>query len=286
MVTNHPFQHTEWPLAWEHCTADRVRDDITEALSRGKAALRRLEDLPEEEATFANTFLALEDASRLVADPWSLVDHLDGVRDEPDLRKAVRQLLPEISAFFAAIPLNRAIYTRLRAAAERGCTSLDAEARRYVNETLRDFEDAGADKEEATRERLQAMANEFADKTKTFSENVLDATNAYEKIVEDPDRLKGLPDSIPDSIREGARLDALRKGYGSEEAPAYRFTLQIPSFLPVMKYVHDDDLRREIYEAFTAVGSHEPHDNEPLIREILSLRAEKAALLDRTNFPA
>ena len=281
MVTGHPFQHTEWPLAWEKCTADKVRDDIKDALSKGKAALRGIEELPEEKATFANCFLALEEAGRLVGDPWSLVGHLDSVRDEPELRKAMRELLPEISAFFAAIPLNRAIYKRLRAAAERASPTLDAESRRYVEETLRDFEDAGADKDEPTRRRLQAMANEFADKTKTFSENVLDATNAYEKIVEDPAKLDGLPESI----KEAARQDALRKGHGSGETPAYRFTLQIPSLLPVLKYAHDENLRRELHEAFTAVGSDEPHDNEPLIREILALRAEKAALLDRANFP-
>ena len=281
MPSNHPFQQTEWPLEWSGKTTDHVQADIRDAIARGRAAIKKIEDLPPEEANFANTFLALEEASRLVQDPWSLVAHLDSVRDQPERRKAVRELLPEISAFSASIPLNPLLYARLRAAADRDWSSLDSEARRYAAETLRDFEDAGAEKEEETRRRLEAMDNEFADKTKTFSENVLDATNAYEKIVHDESRLAGLPASL----KEAAREDALRKGYGSDKQPAYRFTLQIPSLLPVLRYVHEDGLRRELYEAFTAVGRREPHDNEPLIREILALRAEKASLLGRAGFP-
>lgn len=281
MIENASFRQTRWPLPWASLNAERVSPDMQAALQEARQRIADIENLPEGTESFHNTFLALEDASRLVGDPWSLINNLDSLRDSPELRKAIRQWLPEVSAFSSAIPLNPRLYQKLKAAAKRDAANRPDIEQRFISESLRDFEDAGANQDEPTRQRLAAIAGELADLTKTFSEHVLDSTNAFEKIVQD----RQLLDGLPDSLIEAARLDALAKGHGSETAPAYRLTLQMPSFMPAMRYLHNNELRRELYLAFTRIGHYGDFENEDLVRRILALRREKATLLGQTNFP-
>lgn len=278
----HPFLNKEFAVKWSALTADHVVPDMEAAIAAGAAALAEIEAIPDGEETFANTFLALEEAGEIVSVPWSKVNHLDSVNDHPELRKAHKAVLPKVSAFFSAIPLNQKLYAKLRNfRATEAFDGLDAVEKRFVEETLKDFEDAGANLDDTTRARLQEIESTLAEKTKQFSENVLDSTNQYEKIVDSVEELKGLPESFI----EAARLSALSKGHGTEESPKYRFTLQAPSFVPVLRFADSDSLRKELYEAFSRVANTPKFENEPLIRKIITLRNEKANLLGRELFP-
>ncbi|NDV61382.1 M3 family metallopeptidase [Puniceicoccales bacterium CK1056] len=282
MSTTQPFLKKEFAVNWTSLTADHVVPDMEAAIEQGSAALAVIESLKDGEETFANTFLALEVAGEIVSAPWSKVNHLDSVNDHPELRKAHKEVLPKVSAYFSAIPLNQKLYAKLRNfRAGEGFDKLGKVEKRFVEETLKDFEDAGANQDDKTRDRLQAIEATLAKVTKQFSENVLDSTNKYEKIVESVDELKGLPESFIES----ARLSALSKGQGTEESPKYRFTLQAPSFFPVLRFADSDSLRKELYEASANVANTPEFDNEPLIREIITLRNEKAKLLGRKVFP-
>jgi oligopeptidase A len=282
MQTKNPFLDPSLNIRWSALTADHVEPDMQVALEQGAKGLQAIESVPDGEETFENTFLALEDATETVSSPWGKVGLLDSVNDHPELRKAHRAMLPKVSAFFSAIPLNQDLYRKLKNFRKSDAfAKLDAVETRFVEETLKDFEDAGANLDDATRQRLQDIESTLAEKTKEFSEHVLDSTNAYEKIVDSVDLLAGLPDSAI----EAARQDALRKGHGTEESPKYRFTLHAPSFMPAMRFLDSDELRKELYEAFARVAHYGEYENEPLVREIIKLRNEKARLLGKEVFP-
>jgi len=281
MDNTHPFLDPAFTPPWSRLTADHVVPDLRHAISLAKDKLAAIENLPDEKASLENTFFALEKATESVSEAWSKVSHLDAVNDHPELRKAHRDILPEVTAFFSAIPLNPKLYGKLKAASERVDTAaLTPVRKRFIEETLKDFEDAGASLDDPTRQRLQEIEARLAETTKAFSEHVLDSTNAFERLVTDKKELAGLPESLI----EAARANALEKGYGTEDAPQYRFTLHAPSFVPAMRFLDSDALRRDLYQAFTRIAHEGDFENEPLIREILTLRQEKAKLLGRELF--
>jgi oligopeptidase A len=123
-------------------------------------------------------------------------------------------------------------------------------------------------------------SKELAQAAQRFSENVLDATNRFELIVGEEGRLAGLPELA----REQARQDALQNGHGTEVCPQWRFTQQMPSYLPAMTYLEDDDIRRQLWEGANTIGRANPHDNTSLVWKILRLREKRARLLGKTSF--
>jgi len=282
MSTNHPFLDTSFAPKWSQLTAEHVVPDMEAALEAGKTALAAIEKLPDGEETFENTFLALEIAEEIVSIPWGRITHLDGVNDHPELRTAHKAVLPKVSEHFSAIPLNQDIYRKLKNFRDTpACNDLDPVEKRFVTETLNDFEDAGANLKESVRTRLQEIQAALSEKTKLYSEHQLDSQNAFEHIVDDVAQLKGLPDSMI----EAARLDALGKEYGTEESPKYRFTLHAPSIFPVLQFAESDSLRKTLFEGMMKVGHYGKYENETLVAEIIALRKEKATLLGKDGFP-
>jgi oligopeptidase A len=276
----HPFLDQAFEIKWTTLGAESVAPDVREAMTQAGDALEALRK-GEGRGGYEGVFTAFEDAVELLSSPWSKVNHLEEVCDSPTLREAYNSVLPEVSAFFAKISLDDALWKSVRAASQGAdIAALDPVRRRHVEETVKDFLDSGAELPPEKKERLAAVQSELSALTQKYSENVLDSTNAFELIVTDPARLSGLPAHA----REAARQSARKKGHGSDEAPAWLFSLQFPSFGPVMQYADDDTLRRELYEAFAAVGKKAPHDNTELIWKILALRHEKALLLGKANF--
>lgn len=282
MPRKNPFLDDALYPQWSQLQAEHIEPDIECAIAKASAILEGIEALPDEALSFDNTFVALETASYLVHDPWQKVDLLTSLNDHPALRKAHGKALPKVTAFFSAIPLNPGLFSQLnRAAARLDEAGLSDAQKRFITETLQDFKDSGADKSAAQRERLKEIAQLLSEKTKRFSENVLDATNGFEKWVHQTELLDGLPASF----LEAARLDARAKGRGSDEAPVYRITLHAPSLQPVLRYVHDEGLRKELTEAYFGIGNGGPLDTTGLIREIIELRREQARILGQPSFP-
>ncbi len=282
MSQTHPFLDTSYHIPWSRLTPEHVAADMEVALREGTEALDRIIAVEDGKETLENTFLALEDAQDLVGRPWHLVNHLTAVSDSPEIRKAHREMLPKATEFFSSIPLNQGLYLKLKQfAASPACRELDPVRRRFVSETLKDFEDAGAALDEKTRQRLKDIESLLADKTKTYADNCLDSLNAFEKVVDSKEELAGLPESAV----EAALSSAKAKGYGTGEEPKYRFTLHMPSYLPVLQHADSDALRKELFLGFKRVGHFGKYENGDLVREILTLRKEKADLLGRKNFP-
>lgn len=277
-MSANPFLDSAFPIRWSQLTPQHVVPAVETALARAQAALEAIATRDLGELTFANTFLALEDATDELNTTWAKVTHLQSVADEPALREAHNAVLPGVAAFFARIPLNTHLWKRLKAFAESPAAgSVTGIHRRFLEETLQDFRQAGADLPAEPRGRLEALQGELAQLTQKYAENVLDATNAWELVVgpADESRLAGLPEHA----KAAARRSAEAKG-----RPGWRFSLHQPSLEPLLTFVEDMGLRREAWTASAAVGAQAPYDNTPLIGRILALRAEKARLLGQPHF--
>jgi len=280
-MESNPFLDPAFVIQWSRLTPGLIAPAIEAELVRAQAAIDAIANRDVEAATYENTFLALERATEELNLAWGKVTHLQAVADSPALREAHNAMLPKVSSFYAKIPLNPALWRRVKAVADGvGALSLTGIHRRFLEETVSDFKLAGADLPAERRARLEALQGELAQVTQKYSENVLDATNAWQLVVEDEARLAGLPAHA----QAAARRSAESKGLGTPDRPAWRFTLQMPSQEPVMTYALDENLRREMWSAATAVGAQAPYDNGELIQRILRLRAEKAALLGKAHF--
>lgn len=278
---DNPFLDRTFEIKWSRLGASDVEVAVDRALADAESAIAAITSQPLAAADYRNTFLALESATDLLNETWSKISHLTTVADSPELRAAHNAALPKVSAFQSKIPLNPELWLRIKAAAEHPASAtLRGEHRRFRDETLADFRQQGADLPADKKSRLEALQQELAQLTQKYSENVLDATNAWELIVTNPDRLRGLPERA----KEAARQNALKKGHGSVEQPAWRITLHQPSQEPVMLYAEDETLREEVWRAGADIGRRAPHANQELVVKIVALREEKATLLGMANF--
>lgn len=271
-----PFLDASFHPRWSQLVPELIEPDITIALSRAQAAVDAISARSDAELTYDNTFLALENSTEELNVAWSKVTHLQAVADSPALRAAHNTMLPKVAAFSAAVSLNPAVWSRLSAfASTAAAMGLSGIHRRFVDETIADFEQAGAGLPIEKRARLEVLQTELAQLTQKYSENVLDATNAWQLVVTEEHRLTGLP---------AHALAAARRSAEAKDIAGWRFTLHMPSQEPFMTYVEDAELRKEMWEAAIVVGARAPQDNTALVSHILAFRAEKAVLLGRAHF--
>ena len=271
----HPFLQNDFHIKWKTLTPEHIETDIGKALDEAQIVIDAVA-AQESPLTYANTIAALDQGLEALNRAWGLVSHLDSVNNSPELRAAHNAMLPKVSEFFASIPLNQSLWETLKAygvkSSEEG---LSPTKRRYIEETLADFREAGADLPPEQKKRAGEIQSQLAELTQKYSENCLDSTNAWEKIVTDEKQLSGLPKSALDAARQSAE----QKG-----KEGWRFTLQAPSYIPVMTYADSDALRKEVWSAYAAIGRRGKHDNRQLVRQILNLRHEFAQLVGQENF--
>jgi oligopeptidase A len=277
----HPFLDEGFHVRWSTLVPEAVEPDVRAALETAKANLETICQVKPDQAAYGNTFGAFEKASDALNLAWGRLQHLDSVCDEPAQRAALNAMLPEVSEFYASIPLNERIWSSLKAFGESEAVySLSPVQRRYVMETMLDFAQSGADLPPEKKQRVAEIEAELSKFTKQYSEHVLDATNAWDLVITDESKLAGLPASA----KAAALANAKAKGLATEEAPAWRFTLQMPSMFPVMQHLDDEGIRKQVWEASVKVASEGDHDNTDLVWKILELRREKASILGHDHF--
>ncbi|WP_018970244.1 M3 family metallopeptidase [Rubritalea marina] len=280
-MQTHPFISETFHIPWSQLSPEHVEADIKRALAVAEERLEAIRQQDLGALTYENSFGALELAAEELERGWGRLSHLDSVDDNPAQREAMNKMLPEVTAFSSKIPLDSAIWKVLKAYAESGAVSEQSEVRqRFIEETCADFRLSGADLADDTKAAIAEIDAALSQKTKKFSENVLDSTNAWDLVIHEEERLAGLPEMV----KEAARVDALAQGHGSEDEPKWRFSLQHPSMAPVLQYAEDDALRREVWLASGGVGRDGGYDNSELIWEILELRQKKAELLGFDSF--
>ena len=276
----YPFLQKDFHIRWSALTPEHIEDDISKALKDAQATVDTIAAHgvnPSEKLTYENTIAALNEGIEPLGCAWGLVNHLDSVCNSPELRNAYNAMLPKVTEFFSSIPLNEALWETLKTFGEgQAVEKLSPTKQRSVNETLADFREQGADLPPEKKKRASVLKKRLAEVTQKYSENCLDATNGWEKIITNESELAGLPESAI----AAARQSASQKGHKD----AWRFTLQAPSIIPVLTYADNEALRREIWEAKSQIGRSEPYKNNDLVTEILALRHELSQLIGKKNF--
>lgn len=266
---------------WHMMTPEKVKPEIMHVLQEAQQKLKEIEDQDKKGLTYESTLLALEAATEGVENAWGKVGHLDSVCNSAELREVYNEMLPVVSEFFTKIFLNAKLWSVVKSFSESGAAKkLSRIQERFLNEILADFRESGAELDEVSKKRLEGIEAELAQLTQKYSENLLDATNAWELIIDNEEELKGLPESA----KEAAKEDALRKNQGTLEKPKWRFTLHAPSLQPVMQYLDSDLVREKVWRANSRIGHEGLYDNTELIDKILRLRQEKASLLGYKDF--
>ncbi len=272
-----PLLEIDFEIPFDRIRAEHVRPGIHALLEdarRGVAAI----GASRAPSTYDNVLGALERATEPLEVAMTVVGHLESVTTNPALRDAYNEVQPEVSGFYASIPLDAALWARLKVlAASEEATRLTGAHKRHLVKTVEDFKRHGADLDDAGKRRLEEITRELATLTSHYGQNVLDETAAWELVIEDESKLAGLPESA----RDAARQSAEQKGKAG-----WRFTLQAPSLIPLLTYLDDAGIREQVYRAYNARATHGEKANPPLIARIIELRQEEATLLGYADFAA
>ncbi|NYS62508.1 oligopeptidase A [Vreelandella salicampi] len=246
---------------------DESREEIDALASKAQATT----------PTWENFAAPLEAINDRLSNVWSPVSHLNGTMNTPEMREAYEACIGKLSEFSTWVSQHEGLFTAWQALKDGPAwLSLDAAQRRAVDNTLRDFRLAGVDLPAERKARYGEIQSRLSSLSNQFSNNVLDATQAWHKDIQDADQLAGVPESALDTLKAAADAKGL---------DGYRITLDFPSFFPVVSYADNRDLRREVYTAFVTRASDQgpnagEFDNAQIMEEILALRQELAALLD------
>lgn len=271
-----PFLQTQIPPDWQAMAPEAVVPGINAAIEGARKNIDAIKNLDDSALTYENSVRALDRATAGLNRAWTYVNHLQSVADTPELRKSLVEMMPAVSEFYSSIPLDEKLYAKIRAFSQSPeALALGGYKKRLLDETVLDFELNGANLPGDGKKRLQEIERELALKTQKFSENVLDDTKRFKLHVENESDLKGLPQSAKDIARKKAE---------AEGKSGWVFTLEQPSYVPFITYAESDQLREKIWHASARLASDGDFSNWGLIREILQLRSEKAALLGRADF--
>ncbi|MCB1868665.1 MAG: oligopeptidase A [Gammaproteobacteria bacterium] len=230
--------------------------------------------------TWASIIAPLERLDDRLGRAWSPVNHMNSVVNSDELRQAYNACLPKLSEYATEMGQNERLFNAYKAVAE-GNEKLDTAQRKLLKNALRDFHLSGVDLAQEKKVRFKEISQQLSKLGSQFEENLLDATNAWSKLITDAQELAGLPESALGLARQTAEARGEQQGW--------MLTLEFPSYLPVMTYADNRELRRELYWAFSTRASDQgPHagqwDNSETIEHILRLRHEQAQLLGFDNY--
>ena len=252
---------------------EHVTPAVGQLLEENRALVARLtgNDAPP---TWADFVQPLEDANERLSRAWGQVSHLHSVMDSPELREVYNANLPRITQYYAELGQHEGLFRQFKAlAASPEAAALSQARKKILDNELRDFRLGGAELPEDRKPRFMAIQEELAKLSAKFEENLLDATKAWSKLIEDEAELAGVPEDAKALFAEMAQADG-RSGW--------KLNLQAPSFLPVMQFCANRALREEMYRAYVTRASEfgpAELDNTSLIARILELRTEAAKLL-------
>jgi oligopeptidase A len=257
--------------------AEHIAPAVDRLLAENRACIDTL-TRPQTPATWAAFVAPLEDASERLARAWGMVGHLHGVLDSPELRAAYNANEPKVVQYYTELGQNLQLFDKYKALkASPEFALLTPAQRRIIDNEIRDFRLSGAELPPAAKQRFAEISAELAQLATRFSENVLDATNAFALFIEDAGALDGIPADVVQAARDAAEKDG---------KPGWKFSLQAPSYVPFMQYAARRELREQMYRAYATRASEfgKPElDNTPLITQILRLHHEAARLLGYAN---
>ena len=272
-------------------TPDIVKPAIEELIADAERVVAQVM-AADASPTWASVVTPIDDVTEKLGRAWGVVGHLNAVVNSPALRDAYNGMLPTITQFWTQLSQNEALfakYKQIRASSDTFAANgtpvgdfggaLTAAQIRSLDNEIRDFRLGGAELSAEKKTQFQAIQEELSTLMSKFNDNVLDATNAFAYVVVDQSELAGLPADAIEAARESAEADG---------QAGWKFTLQAPSYMPVMQYADHQPLRELMYRAYVTraseLGAKIEWDNSAVIKRILERRKESAALLGYNSY--
>ncbi|MGB3880477.1 MAG: M3 family metallopeptidase [Diaphorobacter nitroreducens] len=263
-------------IPFDRITPTDVAPAVDVLLQRADAALETVTQ-PDYPARWDAIAQVLDVATEELGRAWGAVSHLNSVADTPELRAAYNEALPKVTEFWTRLGADERLYAKYKAIDP---ATLNPEQRQAHSNAIRNFVLSGAELQGAAKERFAAIQERQAELQQKFSENALDATDAYAYYAT-AEELDGVPADVQNAARAAAQ---------AEGKDGYKLTLKMPCYLPVMQFATSSALREKLYHAYVtrasdqASGDAARFDNTAVMAEILALRKEEAQLLGYGNF--
>ncbi len=283
-LSNNPLLYFAGLPKFQEVKAEHISPAVDNLLSEARTTIETLVQSTEE-ATWDSFVAKLEDMEEKLSRAWSQVGHMNAVVNNPELREAYNDNLAKLTDFYADLGQDERLYAKFRALrGSKNFANLSVSQKKIVENELRDFQLGGAELPAEQKVRFKEIQEELSKLTSKFEENVLDNTNDFSLYVEDASTLTGIPQDAMQAALEAAKTD---------DKLGFKFTLHIPSYLPVLQYADNRALRETLYRAYATRASefgkldkegNIKWDNTPLIAQILTLRRESAKLLGFANF--
>ena len=275
-IMNNPLLSFDDLPLFDQIKPEHVAPAIELLLKESDAALESV-TAPNFPARWADMACVLDVTTEKLGRAWGAVSHLNSVADTPVLRAAFNDALPKVTEFFTRLGADEGLYAKYKAIDP---ASLNAEQIQAHKNAMRNFVLGGAELTGSDRERYAVIQERQAELGQKFSENALDATDAFAFFAQ-LDELDGVPDDVVQTALAAAK---------AEEKEGYKLTLKMPCYLPVMQFATSSALRERLYRAYVTRASDQADesslkfDNSALIAEMLALRLEEAQLLGYRSF--
>ena len=275
---SNPLLHFTGLPKFDEVKAEHVSPAVDFLLSDARATIETLA-LSKDTPTWDNFAAKLEDMEEKISRAWSQVGHMNGVVNSPELREAYNDNLAKLTDFYADLGQDERLYAKFRALrASQQFDTLTTSQKKIIENELRDFRLSGAELPAEQKIRFKEIQEALAKLSSKFEENVLDNTNDYALYIEDASVLTGIPEDVLQTAKAAATKD---------DKTGWKFTLHFPSYLPVLQYAQNRELRETLYRAYATRASEfgkTEWDNTPIISQILKLKLEAAKLLGFANY--
>ena len=264
---------------FDQITLDQLKSNIQQSIGNGQKFIQELKAVPDSIQEQLKVLEQIDTLENQMSESWGVLSHLNAVMNNTETREVYQSLLPSLSEYYTQLGQHTALYQTYQHVHDSSLfESFPPAQQSAIKLALRDFKLSGVALEGEAKERYAQISARLSQLSSDFSNHVLDATQAYFKPLTEQ-QLKGLPESSIELLKQYGQQREL------EQAVA---TLDIPSYLAIMTYADDRELREELYKAYTTRASDQSQqtefDNTPVMEEILSLRQEMAKLLGFENY--
>ena len=273
-MTNPLLSNSSLPL-FSQIKPEHVLPAIKETLNNCRKTIESVLE-QNSEYTWDNLIQPIDEMDEKFSRAWSPVSHLNSVKNSPELREAYEACLPLLSEYSTWVGQHKPLYQAYKQLKDsKHYDNLSKAQKKVIDNALRDFELSGIGLSDDKQKRYGEIVAKLSELSSQYSNNVLDATMGWSKLITNIEDLAGMPESALAAAKEQAK---------AKDQEGWLLTLDIPSYLPVMTYCDNRDLRFELYQAYNTRASDQgPNagkwDNTEIIKQILSLRAELAQLL-------
>ncbi|MDR7025601.1 oligopeptidase A [Pseudomonas peli] len=260
---------------------EHVEPAVEQILADNRVAMSHLLEQQAADPSWDGLVLALDELGARLGRAWSPVSHLNAVCNSAELRAAYEACLPKLSEYWTEIGQNQPLFQAYQALANSpAAAGFDVAQKTILEHALRDFRLSGIDLPAEQQKRYGEIQMKLSELASKFSNQLLDATQAWTKHVTDEAALDGLTDSAKAQMKQAAEAKSL---------DGWLISLEFPSYFAVMTYANDRALREELYAAYCTRASDQgpnagQNDNGPVMQEILALRQELAKLLGFGNY--